>query len=104
MSRFPSFPPPPPPSSDGKSPREPEPPAQRGNPPPARQPRLTLWLIWLATAVVLIWILYGFFAPAPSRVTLTYDQFLAQVAAGNVSQVSIKDQSVTGKLRTAIAQ
>src|SRR5690348_1487520 len=103
MSRLPSFPPPPKGGNNGKQPSGSRPPSQLGGPQAPKRSLVPPWVIWLASAAVLVWIFYGLFAPAPTRVTLTYDQLLAQVAAGNVIQVSIKDQSVTGKLKTAIA-
>jgi cell division protease FtsH len=46
---------------------------------------------------------YGI-AHEPSRITLTYSQFLDQVTAGNVQSVDITGQQVTGSLKSAITQ
>jgi cell division protease FtsH len=63
------------------------------------------WVWWLALAGVLGFNVYAYgISRNPSRVTLTYSQFLDQVSAGNVNAVDITGQQVTGTLRTAITQ
>jgi cell division protease FtsH len=71
---------------------------------PRKRPLFPSWLIWLVMIGTLGWIIYSFGAPSTNRATLTYDQFIDQVGAGNVLTVSISGQHVTGTLRTAIAQ
>jgi cell division protease FtsH len=109
MSRLPGLPGSSPPSRDGGSPQKDRPTRPPAGPPdPGRPPRTSLlppWLLWLATLGMLAWIVYSYgVTRAPARVTLTYNQFLAQVAGGNVRTVTIAGQHVTGDLRTAIAK
>ncbi len=91
-----------PPNKGGGSPKRPQPPIPAGTP----QKRLfPSWLLWTFTLMVLVWIIYGFAAPSStSRVTLTYNQFLDQVADGNVSTVDISGQHLNGTLRAAIVK
>jgi cell division protease FtsH len=78
------------------------PPTEGGQQPPRRS-RLTSWLLWLLALGLLLWILAGFFSPgSSSRLTLSYDQFIAQVLDGNVSEVDISGQHLTGDLNQAI--
>ena len=66
---------------------------------------LPTWVWWLAVAGVLALNVYAYvFSHNPTRVTLTYSQFLEQVSAANVATVDITGQQVTGNLRSAIAQ
>ena len=65
---------------------------------PKRGLRSAWWLI--PVIVVLAWNVVLFVIPAGGAPALTYSDFRAQVAAGNVSSVDISGQTVTGTLRT----
>lgn len=60
-------------------------------------------MIWVGSALLLNWILASAFTRPTSATTITYSSFVEQLSAGNVSTVSAKGDSITGKLRKAIA-
>ena len=60
-------------------------------------------MIWIGGALLLNWILASVFTRPTSATTITYSSFVEQVSAGNVSTISAKGDSITGKLRKAIA-
>jgi hypothetical protein len=64
---------------------------------PRRFGRPSWWLI--AVGALLAWNLVLFVLPVGGPPALTYSDFRAQVAAGNVSSVDISGQAVTGTLR-----
>lgn len=56
-------------------------------------------LIWLAIALVLMFVFSGF-SPRNTTLELSYSDFLGQVKAGMVTSVELDDnQSITGKLK-----
>ena len=86
-------------------PSPPTPPAQRPGQPPAKPPRSGLpgriW--WAVFAVLLAWNALAFFgSAASSSVEVPYSAFFAQAQAGNVDQVTINGQAVSGTFRRAI--
>src|SRR5438309_72509 len=91
---------------NGRSPGD-QTPTPRAPGPKPQPPRRAIpgWVWWLALAAVLAFNVYAYgISRNPSRVTLTYSQFLDQVSAGNVTSVDITGQQVTGSLKNAIAQ
>jgi len=76
-----------------------------GSPPPAARRRLPTWVSIAALLAVLglNYYVYGM-SHQPSRITLTYTQFLEQVSAGDVTRVDITGQQLTGSLSSAIEQ
>jgi cell division protease FtsH len=86
-------------------PTPPGPPTQRPGEPPATPPRRGLpgriW--WAVFAVLLVWNVLAFFgSAASSSVEVPYSAFFAQVHEGNVDQVTINGQAVSGTFRLAI--
>ena len=74
-----------------------------GNQPRRRSSRVASSLLWLVALGILLWILFASVAPGSTkRLTLTYDQFVAQVIGGNVVDVVISGQHLTGSLNSAI--
>jgi cell division protease FtsH len=70
-----------------------------------KSPRLRIpgWVWWLLLAGLLIWNILALanpFAAGPTAVT--YTDFVAQIQAGNVSDVTMKDRSVTGTFKQAV--
>ncbi len=73
--------------------------------PPSKSWALPLWLWLLTLLAVLAWIFYAYLVPNETpRATLSYSDFLAQVAAGNVTEVDITGQQATGSLQTPIVE
>ena len=75
-------------------------------PPPTNPPTkggLPRWVTWIAGALLLNWILASVFTRPTPTTTITYSSFVEQLSAGNVSTISAKGDSITGKLRKAIA-
>jgi cell division protease FtsH len=72
---------------------------------PNNKPRMRVpgWVWWILLAGLLIWNIFALanpFAAGPSSVT--YSDFLAQVQANNVSQVTLQDRNVTGTFKQAV--
>jgi cell division protease FtsH len=75
-------------------PRPDERPAQRGRP--------SAGFMWLILLGLLVWNLMTFFPQARPEVELPYTAFMAQVKAGNVTDVEIRGARITGSLGAAI--
>ncbi len=78
-------------------------------PPPDSKPQksrpaggLPRWVIWIGGALLLNWILASAFTRDTPPTTITYSEFVQQLSAGNVSTISAKGDSITGKLRKEI--
>src|SRR4051812_30662360 len=69
--------------------------------PPRMMPR---WLTWILLGGVVIWNILLFWPSSPTDTTnISYSTFRAQVAAGNVKQVSIAGPAIRGTFITPIA-
>jgi cell division protease FtsH len=69
---------------------------------PQKKPSMPRWM-WLLTLVLLgLWYLWLFRPAGQAQAELPYSIFLEQVRAGNVTQVQISGDEITGKLATAI--
>ena len=55
-------------------------------------------ILWVVIAVVLMSVFNSFGPPAPRANQLGYSDFIAQVKAGNMSQVTIQDRTVYGEM------
>jgi cell division protease FtsH len=66
--------------------------------PPAGQRRPSLGLMWLILFGLLIWNLLALLPKARPEVQLPYTAFIAQVKAGNVTEVEIRGAGITGSL------
>ncbi len=78
-----------------QGPRPPQPPAPKDQPPPPSPVRR--WLNWLLLAGLIIWNIFLFWpAGSPSSTTIAYSTFLDQTQAGNVGQVSIQGNQISG--------
>src|SRR5215831_1611591 len=70
--------------------------------PPPRQYRVNPgW--WVVFWMLMAWNLWTFLPRSSAEVALPYSAFLAQVKAGNVSQVRIQGDAITGSVTHAIA-
>jgi cell division protease FtsH len=72
---------------------------------PNNKPRLRVpgWIWWILLAGLLIWNIFALanpFAAGPSSVT--YSDFIAQVQADNISQVTLQDRNVTGTFKQSV--
>ena len=76
------------------------PPQSPQTPPSGGLPR---WAKWIVGALLLNWILASLFTRPTPVTTIPYSRFTAQVEAGNVSTVSAKGDSLTGRLNEPIA-
>ena len=63
---------------------------------------LPRWVTWIAGALLLNWILASVFTRPTPATTITYSSFVQQLSSGNVSTISAKGDSITGKLRKSI--
>lgn len=72
---------------------------QGGSPPPRWLPNIRILIILLAA--LMFWNLFSFRAEPPS-ISLPYSAFLNQVRSGNVAEVEIVDQEITGSFKEAI--
>ncbi len=73
---------------------------QRGQRPPSPSPRMSRgvfgWIVFIMVSLLLIMtLMQGYEQREPMR----YDEFLAEVEAGNVESVTIKDSSLQGQFR-----
>jgi cell division protease FtsH len=59
-------------------------------------------LIWLVLIVVVVYTLFSLF-PGSDSVTVSYSEFKKQVTAGNVSQVTIGAQEISGRFKEGAA-
>ncbi|HUN25676.1 MAG TPA: ATP-dependent zinc metalloprotease FtsH [Steroidobacteraceae bacterium] len=57
---------------------------------------------WLFLALLLVWNLWAFLPRPNPAVHLPYSEFVSQVAAGNVAQVHIAGEAISGTLKAAI--
>src|ERR1035441_8636717 len=57
---------------------------------------------WLLLALLVAWNLWWFFPRPTAEVSLPYSEFVAQVAAGNVTQVRIVGEAISGAFAHAI--
>ncbi len=74
-----------------------------GQTPPDRSRRQIPWIWWLILAGLVVWNLVALLASGgPSRLELSYSEFLDQVRADNVVSVEIAGSSITGVLRVPI--
>jgi cell division protease FtsH len=91
----------PPPKPTNEAPRSPD--ERRPGSPSPRQSLIPGWIWWLLLAVAFAWNILTFVVPrgAPT-ISLPYSDFLGQVRAGNVAEVTIEGQNVTGRLKNAI--
>ena len=60
-------------------------------------------LLWVVILVVLMSVFQGFSGGGSAKPELAYSDFLNQVKNGNVSDVVIQDQTITGKLQSGSA-
>ena len=58
------------------------------------------FLLWVVIAVVLISVFSNYGAHKPASVTLTYSQFIKEVDAGKIKQVTIQGNDITGITKT----
>ena len=76
--------------------------------PNGQSPRQNFWrrnLIWIVLIVVIPWIVFFVWQPNSANSNsepVSYTQFMQQVDANNVSQVTISDNSVTGTFKSAV--
>ncbi len=107
MSNLPPPPPPPPPGrgSSGRGPNGPPGPTPQGQGRRAAPPGLPKWSIALLVVVVVGALAATQFWPSSNASNLKYSQFLAQVDAGNVKDITIDNgsRSISGDLRAPIA-
>ena len=59
-------------------------------------------LSWIVLLLLMAWNLWSFFPMATSEVALPYSAFVAQVSAGNVSQVRIVGEQISGAFVHAV--
>ena len=77
-----------------------QPPGSNNNQPRFRIPG---WVWWILLAGLLIWNILALANPfSTGRTAINYSDFIAQVQAGNVSEVTLQDRNVTGILKQAV--
>ena len=59
-------------------------------------------LLWVVILVVLMSVFQGFSGGGSAKPELAYSDFLNQVKNGNVSDVIIQDQTITGTLQKSL--
>ncbi|MHB8645499.1 MAG: ATP-dependent zinc metalloprotease FtsH [Thermomicrobiales bacterium] len=65
--------------------------------------RIPRWAGWVLLAGLLIWNIFALANPFSTASTaVNYSDFLRQVQAGNVSEVTLQDRNVTGVFKTAV--
>ena len=65
--------------------------------------RLPSWVGWAVLAALLIWNIVALANPfTPARPDVTYSDFLTQVQAGNVSEITLTERSVQGKFKMGV--
>jgi cell division protease FtsH len=57
--------------------------------------------LWLIISLVLVLLYHMFSQPKGGQETLIYSRFIAQVESGNVSEVTVQGDNITGSTRTA---
>ncbi|MDQ6602833.1 MAG: ATP-dependent zinc metalloprotease FtsH, partial [Chloroflexota bacterium] len=61
------------------------------------------WVWWILLAGLLVWNILALANPfATGSIAIGYSDFLNQVQAGNVSEVTLQDRNTTGTFRTAV--
>jgi len=78
----------------------PEKPSPSKPPQPQRRASGAVW--WLIFLGLLLWNVMTFMSQSHPELKLPYSAFIEQVKAGNVDQVQIKGDEITGTLKTAI--
>ena len=68
---------------------------------PPNRPTLS-WLWWVAILAMIAWYAYTLIPKTQPQVTLPYSAVLAQVKAGNVSQVDINGPTVNGTFNNPV--
>ena len=66
------------------------------------KPRIPRWMWWVALLVLIAWNLWLFRPQSQPEANLPYSTFLEQVRAGNVSNVLISGDEITGKFVEAV--
>src|SRR5581483_10992856 len=62
--------------------------------------RFTLW--WVILVALGLWNLWAFFPRQTTEATLPYSEFIAQLSAGNVTQVHISGETISGNFQHPI--
>src|SRR5581483_2577878 len=80
--------------------RKPGPPERPDRPDrPTRQPPRSLLVWWLVLTSLLVWNVFAFWPKLTPEAEIPYSAFLGQVRAGNVAQVLIVGERITGRFK-----
>ncbi|CAN5522688.1 ATP-dependent zinc metalloprotease FtsH [soil metagenome] len=73
-------------------------------PPPPKRTRIPSWVVVVLLVGIAGWYVYNYFIPSDdgNRVTISYSAMQNEIAAGNVSDVSITESKVTGELKSSV--
>ncbi len=78
-------------------------PGAPGNAPSPRQTFMRRYLPFAVVAALVLWVIFVVFNPGSGNgEAVSYSLFIDQVKAGNVSEVTISDTSVTGTFKNAV--
>jgi cell division protease FtsH len=76
---------------------------KKGRGPPSTQPPgCSNWLLWGVMAALIYMLLRPFWAAGPVGDPMAYSHFRQEVAAGNVVEVTIRGQGITGTLKEPV--
>src|SRR5262249_23174 len=75
-------------------------PPRGGTEPPSPYRMTPLW--WLILIALGLWNLWAFFPRQNSDLTLTYSSFIAQLRGGNVAQVHLSGETITGSFKEPV--
>jgi cell division protease FtsH len=101
MSDLPPPPPPPPPGGRSQGPTPPPKPPQ-GQKPNGQKPPVPRWTIWVALGIVAALLFGSQLFSTGGNSSIGYSEFLAQVEAGQVTEVKVNNSNavITGETRT----